>query len=206
MFFKLIRKQRNTPNNCTELLIDGELVTEDDDILDEWANHFERLATPNDNSGFETDFFNETEESFDIIKDYVNSMPNDSVQEITAHDVTRAIRKLNTKKASDMDGVGSEHLIHAEEVIAPYLANLYTNMRLLSYVPPQLKKGYIIPLPKKGKNPMIQDNYRGITITSTYSTNFTKILRHHIYVRNSKTSRADCSEASAVVRHQPTQH
>ena len=42
-------------------------------------------------------------------------------------------------------------------------------MRRLSYIPPQLKKGYIIPLPKKDKNSLLQDNYRGITITSTFS-------------------------------------
>ena len=79
------------------------------------------------------------------------------------------IRKVNTKKASDMDRGSTEHIIHADKELAPILTTLFRQMRRMSYIPQQLKKGYIIPLPKKGKNSMLQDNYRDITITSTFS-------------------------------------
>ena len=68
-----------------------------------------------------------------------------------------------------MDGISAEHIIYADEALAPILATLFTQMRRLSYIPLQLKKGYIIPLPKKGKNSLRQDNYRGTTITPTFS-------------------------------------
>ena len=169
LFYKLIKKQRSTPRGSTELMIDDNLITDNEDLLNAWADHFERLATPTDDPNFDFDFKSITENSFDIIREFTSLNTHSKTNPVSTEEVMCAMRKLNTKKASDMDGISAEHIIYADEALAPILATLFTQMRRLSYIPPQLKKGYIIPLPKKGKNSLLQDNYRGITITSTFS-------------------------------------
>ena len=172
LFYKLIRKQRSTLCGSTELMVDDNLITENEDLLKAWADHFERLATLTDDPTFDSDFKSTTENSFDIIREFTSLNTNSKTIPVSTVEVLCAmsmIRKLKTKKASDINGGSAEHIIHADEALAPILTTLFRQMRRMSYIPQQLKKGYIIPLPKKGKNSMLQDNYRGITTTSTFS-------------------------------------
>ena len=67
LFFKLIRKQRSTPPGSTELLVNDNLITDNEDLLNAWADHFQHLATPTENSKFDAAFETTTENSFDII-------------------------------------------------------------------------------------------------------------------------------------------
>ena len=51
----------------------------------------------------------------------------------------------------------------------------------------QLKAGYKIPIPKKGKDPLMQDNHSGITITNLFG----KLLEHLIQAESGDDILAD---------------
>ena len=95
---------------------------------------------------------------------------NDDFTDITKEEVTKAISSLNSGKAADLGRLCSEHLKYAADVISPYLASL-SNCGLC---PPNSQEGH-----KKGKDKLLMDNYRGITITSTLS----RALEHVILQR-----------------------
>ena len=41
LFYKLIKKQRSTPRGSTELMVGDNLITDNEDLLNAWADHFE---------------------------------------------------------------------------------------------------------------------------------------------------------------------
>ena len=88
------------------------------------------------------------------LKDHVPS------EEITTDEVLRAIGKLNCGKASDKLGLAAEHIIHAAQTLAPVLALIFTGILRRGQIPRLLMDGCIIAIVKKGKDSLIQDNYR----------------------------------------------
>ena len=71
------------------------------------------LATPTDDPNFDFDFKSITENSFDIIREFTSLNTHSKTNPVSTEEVMCAMRKLNTKKASDMDGISAEHIIYA---------------------------------------------------------------------------------------------
>ena len=88
-------------------------------------------------------------------------------------EVTRSIKKLNCNKAPGHDGITAEHLKYGGVSVADRLCRIYNMCREQEYIPCNFRKGVQVPL-YKGKNtwPLTPDNYRGITLLSTFSKLF----------------------------------
>ena len=95
-------------------------------------------------------------------------------------DVTKAIAKLNRGKAADPLHLRAEHFIKTSVHIAPHLAELYTAMLEKCHISEVLQTGTMITIPKKGKDPRLPSNYRGITLTPIMA----KILEHILLARD----------------------
>ncbi|CAC5359728.1 unnamed protein product [Mytilus coruscus] len=91
-----------------------------------------------------------------------------------------AIRKLNTGKASDENGIVSEHYIHAIDVITDEITDIINQIFEELDVPQSLKNGILIPDLKKGKDKTIPGNYRGIVVTSIFSKIFETIIKDRL--------------------------
>ena len=91
----------------------------------------------------------------------------------TTNEVLDAIKNLNCNKAPGFDGVTSEHLRHGGIALAELLRKMYNACITREYIPCNFRKGVQVPL-YKGKNmcPLDPDNYRGITLLSTFSKLF----------------------------------
>ena len=72
---------------------------------------------------------------------------------ITKEKVTKAIKGLNSGKASDLYGITSEHLTKAADVVAESLSHIFQHIFNSRNVPSEVKKGTKTPIPKKGKDP-----------------------------------------------------
>jgi hypothetical protein len=83
---------------------------------------------------------------------------------VTVKETIDAIHKLNSGKAADPSDLQAEHFKLGATIIAPHLSLLLTGMMALRYIPQQLHSGTMIPIPKNGKDPLQQTNYRGITL------------------------------------------
>ena len=108
---------------------------------------------------------------------------------ITSRELEQAIANLNKGKASGPDNVSPEHLIYIGKTTL-HLILLIFNYHLTSqHTSKNLKKDLILPFHKgKGKDTQDPQNYRGITLTST----FAKLLELVLKPSMDKSLKADC--------------
>ena len=94
-----------------------------------------------------------------------------------------AIQSLNTNKAPDYFGVTAENFLYGSEDLIMYLQYLLNACFKYCYIPDILKIGTLSPVFKNKGDIKDAKNYRGITITPTY----TKIVEKLIKGRENKT-------------------
>ena len=159
-------------------MVDGCLITDKEAIHGCWADYFEDLSTAKDDPTFDNMHQNMVDIDVECIREKLKDLVPS--EEISTDEVMRAIGKLNHGKASDKLGLAAEHIIHAAQSLAPALACLFTTMLKQGQIPRLLMDGYIIPIAKKGKDSLLQDNHRGITITNTIAKLLEHIFLNHI--------------------------
>jgi len=64
-------------------------------------------------------------------------------------------------------------------LLSLYITPLFNTLLRLGYFTSQWKEGYIVPLFKMG-DPNLPENYRGITLLSTFEKLFTKVLNNRL--------------------------
>ena len=153
---KLIARQRATPTDNQGLLINGQLITDDLEILEAWAEYYEQLATPSSP---------DDQEDLRLL-DQLRLLSRTSADKIVVTPVIigDAIKQLKRNKAADVYGFCAEQLKLLPEDAYPALASILTRIFQQGLVPKVLKAAYKFPIPKKNKNPKIQDHHRGIAI------------------------------------------
>ena len=78
-----------------------------------------------------------------------------------------AIKKLKTRRSGGADGLLAEHLKHGGPVLTLWLKRIFNTIIHLEQIPSSFKLGMIVPVHKgKGHDPLICNNYRGITLTA----------------------------------------
>ena len=104
---------------------------------------------------------------------------SEPISPISHEEILTAIRQLKKNKAPDAYGITAEHLQLAEDILVPLLTTLANRTIESGTLPHHLKEGVLTPVLKKGKDQKIPANYRGITVTTTFS----KILEHSLQTR-----------------------
>ena len=92
-------------------------------------------------------------------------------------EVNTAIKQLNTNKAHDYFGLTAENFIHAGNQLIEHLKQLINLCFHFCHIPDLLKIGTLFPVFKKKGDIKNSRNYRGITITPTYSKIIEKIKK-----------------------------
>ena len=151
LFHKLVRKQRAQCNGCSALIVDGQMITDEDSVR---ANGLDTIRSYQPQSISVT--------SPRVHEDLEHLDPTEV--SVTVDVVEEAIRKLNSNKAADRQGIAAEQfklLPHRSiEILSELIQKIITERKL----PDIMKRTYKIPIPKKDKDPRIQDNHHGITI------------------------------------------
>ena len=178
MFFKLINRQRSTSNSNTNcLIVDGEKLT-GEEIIDGWATHFQKLATPHLNTKYDDQYLQQAKEFVDEIQTSLESRSCE-IQPTTGDEVLNAINKMKNNKAPDALGLTAEHFKLGGAHLLHVLTNFFNLILSQKCVLQKLKCGVITPVFKKGDN-KVPDNYRGITVTPV----LLKILEHILSSRH----------------------
>ena len=87
--------------------------------------------------------------------------------EFNVEEIQHAIKRLKQGRASGPDGVSPEHLRFSGPVFQNWLCQIYNNICQHEEIPKCFKHGIIIPVFKgKERDPLLKENYRGITLTS----------------------------------------
>ena len=96
---------------------------------------------------------------------------------MTIEEVNTAIKQLNTNKAHDYFGLTAENFIHASNQLIEHLKQLINLCFHFCHIPDLLKIETLFPVIKKKGDIKNSRNYRGITITPTYSKIIEKIIK-----------------------------
>ena len=142
------------------------------EILQVWRDHFSKLGTPVESDTFNQDHFErvnlkivELEQSRDI-DDFTRDL-------FTEDEVRKCISLLNSGKAPGLDGITKEHIVNAGPRLICIITRLFNWILETEVIPVNFRRGVQIPL-YKGKNTSTMDvnNYRGITLLSTFNKLF----------------------------------
>ena len=181
-FWKYVKRmnQKNKPSYSAITNSNGKVVYELDQVLEVWRLHFDKLSTPKSESNFNIANFNRVSSS---VKEY-NKSRNTNVfleEEFQNKEVQTAIKKLNLGKTPGYDGISSEHVKYAGIVLVTVLCILFNMCVACEYIPCNFRRGIQVPL-YKGKNTcsLNPDNYRGITLLSTFNKLFEAIVWERI--------------------------
>ena len=109
-----------------ELYVGSTLCKSENEILNGWHQHFERLAIQHDSPHFDQEHQKLVDLEFNEIVDICQY--SNTFIPITSQEVTKAIKSLNTGKSNDIFNIKSEHFIYAIEAVTPTLVNLFNTM------------------------------------------------------------------------------
>ena len=179
--FGLLRAHAGTqPTLTNSILVDGREFCSDD-IQHGWANYFEELGTPIDDFEDESAFHH-------IIDNKIEQILSGPPQEhkmlsgITPEEVGNIIDSFSLKKAPGPDDIQPEHLRYGGSLLFTKLAQLFNALAACNYIPIAFQLGYIVPILKsRDKDPSNPSNYRGITLLSTVSKVFEKVILNRLY-------------------------
>ena len=170
-FYQLIRRSRSK-NESNTTCIQVQDTKHFDPVQQRrcFAQYYEYLATPKD-MNYDNVFLDLCNiQCADIESEY--NEKSEEVLTLSESDVGSAIDKLNNGKSADEYGLSSEHFKAAKPVIVPVLTRLFNQILYEKDIPESFKTGIITPVLKKGKDPKSMENYRGITVSSTFGKLF----------------------------------
>ncbi|CAG2257393.1 unnamed protein product [Mytilus edulis] len=150
-----------------------------EEISDGWRDYFSEL--------FNNDIENEIgAEKLNLVKiqnEIIESIEKENLQPIeraTVDEVQSSICKMKTGKSPDVNEISSEHFKCARKI----------------------KSGTVTPVLKTDKDKMYPENYRGITVTNTFSTVLESLLKDRIeptlLPKQSKLQRGFTEKASSL--------
>ena len=149
-------------------------------ILSVWRSHFSRLSSPRESPDYDNLHFEHVSAR---VKDwYQGEGISEFLEEpFTYDEVRKCINKLHLRKAPGHDGITAEHLRYGGPPLCRFICILFNSMIRAEYIPSNFRKGIQVPL-YKGKNtcPLDPDNYRGITLLSSFNKLFEMIIWQRI--------------------------
>ena len=177
-FWRLFRRTSKPNSSVTHAVKDstGKVMYEINDILEVWRRHFDLLSNPRQSDNFDNAHFQTVT---DAVRGWVDEGDLSEFLEVdlSIAEVGDAIRKLNLAKAPGFDGITTEHVRYAGDAIIQPLCTLFNGCIRSEYVPCNFRRGIQVPL-YKGKNTcsLDPDNYRGITLLTTFNKLFEVLI------------------------------
>ncbi len=132
--------------------------------IGEWNIYYNKLLTE-ERTSFPA---NETSTRETIIEDKSTT--------VTTEEVETAVKKLKTGKAAGLGNIPAELLKNAPQKLYKMIAQLFTMCINERIIPKEWKIAHIIPIFKHGDRTNC-NNYRAISVTSTFSRLFGRIIR-----------------------------
>ena len=178
-FWRLLKRERDGPKIKTPAVKNQRDIVQHnlEDILEVWRVHFSKLGSARDSPEFD-------DEHFANVNNSVNIWANEEGEEdqfiqtpFTHEEVKTCIGKLKMGKTPGADGITSEHIKYAGHSLVSLLTFVFNQIAETEYIPISFRRGIQIPL-YKGKNtsPLDVNNYRGITLLTTFEKLFEALL------------------------------
>ena len=173
IFHRLIQMNRATSNTTQAILASSVLVFNEDEQRQLWAKYFGELSMTQEHENS-----NKDTEVVRLIHEHHIKNP-ERHDNYTVWDIEKAVSDLNRGKAPDLNGITAEHLQNAPIELMSILTDIINQIFDSCQVPNLCKKGFKIPIPKKGKDERLMSNHRGISITALTGKVIEKLLQAH---------------------------
>ena len=138
----------------------GVMLTDPDQVRNEWTAYYRELYKESANPAYDNEF----KKYVDTVMERIGGEGNETLTggPITIEDINSL--KLLPKKAPGIDSITAEHVIYGGESFKGVIAWLLNGIINTEFIPPNLKKGLMSPIPKQDKDQTLKDNNRGITL------------------------------------------
>ncbi|CAG2214579.1 unnamed protein product [Mytilus edulis] len=173
--WSVLKSRRKQKTFCRELNLNGITHTNESEICEAWADHFESI--------FQFDSKLTNSANINLVKHEVNKI-RQTQKEIKApinpfefEEISNICKSLCNNKSTGLDNVSYEHIKYGGKTLQKHLCNLFNLIIQTRYTPLDWKTSVIIPLFKGGnKNKTDPNSYRGISLTSCIAKIFEKSL------------------------------
>ena len=163
----------------------GEVVTNENEILDKVAEFFQECYKENPPSKqkkcnlFLEKFFQKNEKKLKKFESEQTSLENDEENPISEFEVERAIMKLNSRSAPGADGLTSDLYKSQKEFFVPLLTKLFNDIHKTNNVPPSFELA-VIKLIEKKHNVYDIGNFRPISLINTDQKVLSHVIAHRL--------------------------
>ena len=178
-FWNHIRACRKGPSSKSLVIKreDGVVIDRLDEVLEVWRKHFSKLGTPKQSDSFDDDHYRTVSEFIEQYNKGNNCNDTFLQNPFSVEKLDAAIKSLNNGKAPGFDKIVSEHIKFAGKETRDFLCSLYKRIREIEYIPKCFRLGVQIQLFKGNDlSNLVTDNYRGITLLSTFYKLFEILL------------------------------
>ena len=178
VFWKMLKRERDGPRIKTPSIKNsqGKIVHKLEEILDVWEKHFTSLGTPMESPDFDEDHFKLVTS---CVHKWIREKDIDvfCTEDIAISEIEKGLSTLNSGKTPGLDGVTKEHLKFAGENMVILLCRIFNWILKIEYIPVNFRRGVQIPLYKGKNTPIVEvNNYRGITLLSTFNKLFEIVI------------------------------
>ena len=163
-FYKLSK----VSNSVGPLEVNGNLVTEDVEIVEELSSQFKSVFTSEDKSKLPI-----------VDHSLVPPVRLGSIDPISAAVVSTYLKKIKPNKAAGPDEVYARILHEAREQLAQPLSIIFDRSFLHCEIPADWKRANVVPIFKKGSKGKVE-NYRPVSLTSLVCKVLESIIKDHM--------------------------
>ena len=142
---------------------DGQLLTDQTEVMDRWKEHFESLFQEDEGGSEQPDL----------------ELSQENDKGISEEEVRRAVSRLKGGKAPGTCGIMPEMLKAGGEVAIEWLVKLFNVVWERGVAPRDWKTAIIVPIHKKGSR-LECTNYRGISLLSVVGKVFARVLNDRV--------------------------
>ena len=178
-FWYLLRRDKKTGKHGHVLRDNqGNIVSDPTKVLSMWEDHFSTLGTPSECPSFDNGHKMYVEDQVKLFCNLLEEMALNVLDDpITSEEIENVCKKLKTGKACDFTSLSYENFKYAGTNVYKVLSYLFNKIVQSEVLPDVFKKGITLALFKGGeKDPLDQNNFRGITIQSVLCKIYESVL------------------------------
>lgn len=169
-----------TQHHISPLIHNNTQITDPKQKANIFQQHFEDIFTSTNSTDFNETFRQKISTQLPNLthltstQDYQDA--HTLTKPITYAELKHSFKKLNKNRAPGPDSISYEHITEAPHSATIILLNIYNAIIQTAYIPPQLKQATITVIPKPNKDLTQTTSYRPITLASTLSKTFERII------------------------------
>ena len=169
-----------TQHHTCPLTHNNTQITDPKQKADIFQQHFEDIFTSTDSTDFNEKFKQKISAKLPNLTHLRSTHEfqdtHTLTKPITYAELIHNFKKLNKNKAPGPDNISYEHIKEAPHSATIILLNIYNAIIQTAYIPPQFKQATITVIPKPNKDLTQATSYRPITLASTLSKTFERII------------------------------